>query len=100
MNEFRFICTRLISDERVVKILTVTERHIELCTPFPWSGSICWPGFECVQIKLRSEMTTVLIGLDPDGQLSLIQSFVTWTVEMNLAWNLTAEELVQLACFQ
>ena len=28
MNEFRFICARLILDERVLKILSVTERHI------------------------------------------------------------------------
>ena len=27
MNEFRFICARLILDERVLKILSVTERH-------------------------------------------------------------------------
>ena len=27
MNEFRFICSRLILDERVLKILSVTERH-------------------------------------------------------------------------
>ena len=27
MNEFRFICTRLILYERVLKILSVTERH-------------------------------------------------------------------------
>ena len=27
MNEFRFICVRLILDERVLKILSVTERH-------------------------------------------------------------------------
>ena len=29
MNEFRFICARLILDERVLKILSVTERHIQ-----------------------------------------------------------------------
>ena len=28
MNEFLFICARLILDERVLKILYVTERHI------------------------------------------------------------------------
>ena len=27
MNEFRFICARLIFYERVLKILSVTERH-------------------------------------------------------------------------
>ena len=27
MNEFRFICARLILGERVLKILSVTERH-------------------------------------------------------------------------
>ena len=27
MNEFRFICARLILAERVLKILSVTERH-------------------------------------------------------------------------
>ena len=27
MNEFHFICARLILDERVLKILSVTERH-------------------------------------------------------------------------
>ena len=27
MNEFLFICARLILDERVLKILSVTERH-------------------------------------------------------------------------
>ena len=32
MNEFRFICARLILDERVLKILSVTERHIGLET--------------------------------------------------------------------
>ena len=28
MNEFLFICARLILDERVLKISSVTERHI------------------------------------------------------------------------
>ena len=32
MNEFRFICARLILDERVLKILSVTERHRDLDT--------------------------------------------------------------------
>ena len=27
MNDFLFICSRLILDERVLKILSVTERH-------------------------------------------------------------------------
>ena len=27
MNEFRFIFARLILDERILKILSVTERH-------------------------------------------------------------------------
>ena len=30
MNEFRFICARLIFYERVLKILSVTERHSHL----------------------------------------------------------------------
>ena len=30
MNEFRFICARLILDERILKILSVTERHTKL----------------------------------------------------------------------
>ena len=30
MNEFRFICARLRLDERVLKILSVTERHSSL----------------------------------------------------------------------
>ena len=28
MNEFRFICGRLILNDRVLKILSVTERHM------------------------------------------------------------------------
>ena len=29
MNEFRFICARLIVDKRVLKILSIMERHTE-----------------------------------------------------------------------
>ena len=32
MNEFRFICARIILYERVLKILSVTERQINECT--------------------------------------------------------------------
>ena len=28
MNEFRFICARLILDKRFLKILSITERHM------------------------------------------------------------------------
>ena len=36
MNEFRFICARLILDERVLKILSVTERHtLRCCSVIP-----------------------------------------------------------------
>ena len=34
MNEFRFICARLILDERVLKILSVTERHTTVSTAY------------------------------------------------------------------
>ena len=30
MNEFRFICARLILYECVLKVLSVTERHIQI----------------------------------------------------------------------
>ena len=61
MNESRFICARLILYERVVKILSVTERHrIHLQAGFSKSPNLC-PQASGSRAKIRDLRLIIII---------------------------------------